>query len=328
MNAILSRFVAACTLAAIASAPTLSAATEASYPTRPVQLVVSFPPGGSSDFFTRSIANELSKAWGQPVVVDNRPGAGGNIGAQFAARARPDGYTLYMSSLNTHAINPTLYKNPGFDHIKDFTPISKIATVPNVLVVNPALPVKSVAELVKFVKAQPSGGFYASSGAGTGPHISMELFKSMTGTQMAHVPYKGSAPAMADVMAGTVPMEMDNLPAVLAQIKAGKLRALAISSRTRSPELPDVPTMVEAGVPGYEVTSWWAMFAPAGTPAEIVSKVNADVVKALNAAHIKEQFAKQGATPAPSTPAELAELVRTETVRWGKVIKDAGITVD
>ncbi len=304
------------------------AGAENEYPVKPVTLIVSFPPGGSSDFFTRTVGNELSKMWGQPVVVDNRPGAGGNIGAQIAARAPGDGYTLYMSSLNTHGINATLYKNPGYDAVKDFVPISKIATVPNVLVVNPMLPVKSIAELIKFAKAEPSKAFYASSGAGTGPHMCTELFKSMTQTNLSHVPYKGSAPALADVMAGTVPMACDNLPAAIAYIKAGKLRALAVTSQSRAPELPDVPTMMEAGVAGYEMTSWWALFAPRGTPSYVVNKVNADVVRVLNAQHVKESFAKQGASPAPSTQVELANLVTTETARWAKVIKDGGITVD
>lgn len=304
------------------------ASAESGYPNKPVTIVVSFPPGGASDFITRTVANELSKMWGQPVIVDNRPGAGGNIGAQFAARSQPNGYTLYMSSINTHAINPTLYKNPGYDHVKDFVPISKIATVPNVLVVNPALPIKSVSALVKYLKENPAKAFYASPGAGTGPHVSTELFKSMTGTQISHVPYKGSAPAMTDVMSGMVPMEFDNLPAVLQQIKAGKLHALAVTSKTRAAELPEVPTMIEAGVAGYEVTSWWALFAPRGTPGEIVSKVNTDVGRALSSPHLKESFAKQGATVAPSSPAELADFVSTETTRWGKVIKAAGITAD
>ena len=321
------RLVGRLALVAIAATPALSIAQEP-YPNKPVQLIVSFPPGGASDFFTRSMANELSKIWGQAVVVDNRPGAGGNIGAQAAARAKPDGYTIYMSSLNTHAINSTLYKNPGFDHIKDFAPISRVATVPNVLVVNPAVPAKSVSELIRYFKAEPSKAFYASSGSGTGPHMSTELFKNMAGVQISHIPYKGSAAAMSDVMAGNVPMEMDNLPAVLSQIKAGKLRALAVSSKTRVEELPDVPTMIEAGVPGYEVTSWWAMFAPAGTPSTILAKLNADVVKVLSSAQIKEQFAKQGATPTPSTQTELASFVVSETARWGKVIRDAGIAAD
>lgn len=306
----------------------VTAMAQAAYPSKPVTLIVSFPPGGSSDFFTRSVANELSKAWGQPVVVENRPGAGGNIGAQLAARAAGDGYTLYMSSLNTHGINATLYKNPGYDAISDFVPISKVATVPNVIVVNPALPVKSVSELIKFAKDQPTKAFYASSGAGTGPHMCTELLKSVTKTAISHVPYKGSAPALTDVMAGTVPMACDNLPAAIAHIKGGKLRALAVTSATRAPELPDVPTMMEAGVAGYEMTSWWGLFAPRGTPPEIVAKINADTVRLLQSAHIKEAFAKQGATPAPSTQGELAGLVAAEIARWAKVVKEAGITVD
>jgi tripartite-type tricarboxylate transporter receptor subunit TctC len=308
-----------------AAAPALA---QGAYPTKPVTLIVSFPPGGSSDFFTRTVANELSKKWGQSVVVENRPGAGGNIGAAQAARAVGDGYTLYMSSLNTHGINQALYKDTGFDAVNDFVPISKIATVPNVIVVNPTLPVQNISGLLSMVKSDPAKAFYASSGNGTGPHMCTELLKSMTGTKITHIPYKGSAPALVDVMSNMVPMACDNLPAAMAHIKGGKLRALAVTSATRSPELPDVPTLVEAGVPGYEMTSWWGMFAPRGTPPEITRKINADVVQLLKSAEVKALFAKQGATPAPSTQAELGKLVDSELTRWAKIVKDAGITID
>nr|WP_151447900.1 tripartite tricarboxylate transporter substrate binding protein [Lacisediminimonas profundi] len=318
-------------LLAVGSMAVLATSVQAQaldYPNKPVSIIVSFPPGGSSDYFTRLVANNLAKTWGQAVVVQNRPGAGGNLGAQAAARSPADGYTIFMSSINTHAINPALYKNPGYDHIKDFAPVSKIATVPNVLVVNPDVPVKSVSELLAYFKANPAKAFYASSGAGTSPHLSSELFKSMTGTPIAHVPYKGSSPALTDVMAGVVPMAIENLPAAIANIKAGKLRALAVTSPKRSVELPDVPTMIEAGVPGYEVTSWWGVFVPAGTPPVIIKKINADIVHLLNLSEVKKSIASQGATPAPSTPEELAGLVTSETARWGKVVRDGNITVN
>ncbi|MBV7484130.1 tripartite tricarboxylate transporter substrate binding protein [Bordetella sp. BOR01] len=298
------------------------------YPSKPVTMIVSFPPGGSSDFFTRLVANGLSKKWGQPVVVENRPGAGGNIGAQLASRAAPDGYTLYMSSINTHGINPGLYKNLGFDPIKDFAPISKIATVANVLVVNPALPVQSVSELLAYVGSHPDKAFYASSGAGTSPHLSSELFKRMTGTNITHVAYKGSNAALLDVMSGMVPMAIDNLPAAIAHIKAGKLRALAVTSPERSPELPQVPTMLESGVKDYTVTSWWGLFTRMGTPPEIVAKINRDVVDLLNEPEVKNTIALQGAMAAPSTPDELGQLAVSEISRWGKVIREANITIE
>ncbi|ETI06798.1 Bug family tripartite tricarboxylate transporter substrate binding protein [Bordetella pertussis] len=322
MKSIQSRLLATwavCAAAGMLAGPAV--ASGAAYPTKPVTMIVSFPPGGSSDFFTRLVANNLSKMWGQPVVVENRPGAGGNIGAQAGAHAPADGYTLYMSSINTHAINPGLYQNPGYDHIKDFAPISEIATVMNVLVVNPSVPAKSVSELLAYFKADPSKAFYASPGAGTSPHLSSELFKRMTDTPITHVPYKGSNAALTDVMAGMVPMAIDNLPAALAHIKAGKLRALAVTSPKRSPDLPDVPTMDEAGVKGYDVTTWWALFAPAGTPQPIIAKINKDVNALLALPDVKQSIAKQGAEPAPSTPEELARLVEQETARWGKVIQ-------
>jgi len=297
------------------------------YPSKPVTLIVSFPPGGSSDFFTRLVANGLSKIWGQPVVVENRPGAGGNIGAQVASRAPADGYVLYMSSINTHGVNPGLYKNLGYDPLGDFAPISKVATVTNVLVVNPTVPAKTVPELLAYLKANPDKAFYASPGAGTSPHLSSELFKHMTNTAITHVPYKGSNAALTDVMAGQVPLAIDNLPAAIAHIKAGKLRALAVTAGERSPELPDVPTMVESGIPGYEVTSWWGLFGRAGTPEPILDKINRDVNAVLNDPENQKLISEQGAVAAPSSREELKTFVSSEIARWGKVVKDANISI-
>jgi len=297
------------------------------YPSKPVTLIVSFPPGGSSDFFTRLVANGLSKIWGQPVVVENRPGAGGNIGAQVASRAPVDGYVLYMSSINTHGVNPGLYKNLGYDPLGDFAPISKVATVTNVLVVNPTVPAKTVPELLAYLKANPDKAFYASPGAGTSPHLSSELFKHMTNTAITHVPYKGSNAALTDVMAGQVPLAIDNLPAAIAHIKAGKLRALAVTAGERSPELPDVPTMVESGIPGYEVTSWWGLFGRAGTPEPILDKINRDVNAVLNDPENQKLISEQGAVAAPSSREELKTFVSSEIARWGKVVKDANISI-
>ena len=296
------------------------------YPNKAVTVIVSFPPGGSSDYFTRLVAREMSQAWGRPVVVENRPGAGGNIGAQAASRAAPDGYTLYLGSIATNAINASIYKNPGYDHTKDFVSISKIATVTNVLVVNPNVPARTVNELLAHVKKDSKNAFYASPGAGTSPHLSMELFKALTGTQISHVAYKGSAPALIDVMSGQVPMTIDNLPSALPLIKAGKLRALAVTSTGRSVDLPDVPTMIESGIVGYDVTSWWGLFAPAHTPEKIIKKINIDILKAFNTVEVKANIAKQGAMSATSTPAELERFVIAETARWEKIIKSSGIT--
>jgi len=321
----------ACTLGAVLSVAASGSAAQpaADYPAKPVTLIVSFPPGGSSDFFTRLVANGLAKKWGQPVVVENRPGAGGNIGAQLAARAAPDGYTLYMSSINTHGINPGLYKDKlGYDPVKDFAPVSRIATVANVLVVNPDVPAKSVSELVEYFKANPDKAFYASPGSGTSPHLSSELFKHMTGTPITHVPYKGSNAALTDVVSGMVPEAIDNLPAAIGLIKAGKLRALAVTSADRSSELPDVPTMIESGVQGYDVTSWWGLFARAGTPAPILEKLNRDVVELLQDPATKATIAAQGAVSAPSSAQELGQLVDSEIKRWTGVIENAHISLD
>jgi len=306
----------------------LAAEGASSYPSKPVTMIVSFPPGGSSDFFTRLVANGLSKKWNQPVVVENRPGGGGNIGAQLASRAPADGYTLYMSSINTHGINPGLYTNLGYDPINDFTPISRIATVTNVVVVNPELPVNTVPELLRYFEENPEKAFYASPGAGTSPHLSSELFKRMTQSNITHVPYKGSTPALTDVMAGTVPFAIDNLPAAIGNIKAGNLRALAVTAPERTPELPDVPTMQESGVEGYNVTSWWGLFGRAGTPDEIISKINRDVVDLLKDPETQKIIAGQGALAAPSTPEELHELVTSEVKRWTEVIKEANISLE
>lgn len=303
------------------------ASSESNYPNKPVTIIVSFPPGGSSDFFTRLVANGLSEIWQETVIVENKPGGGGNIGAQAAARAKPDGYTLYMGSINTNAINPALYKNLSYDHIADFTPISKIATVPNVLVVNPELPVHSVSDLLSYIQNHPNL-FYASPGAGTSPHLSTELFKTLAGVDMIHVPYKGSGLALLDVMAGRVPVAIDNMPAALAHIKAGKLRALAVTSSVRSPDLPDVPTMVEAGIADYDVTSWWGLFAPAQTSPNIIAKISSDVNKLLEDNSIKDKIQQQGATAAPSTPEQLEEFVKLETERWQKVVDKAKITIE
>jgi tripartite-type tricarboxylate transporter receptor subunit TctC len=314
--------VSAFALAAIAGAQAPA------YPTKPIRLVVPFPAGGATDILAREVAKHLTDAWGQSVVVDNRPGAGGNIGSELVAKAAPDGYTLEMGTVGTHAINASLYSKMPYDHVKDFVPVILVAGVPNVLEVNPALPVNSVQELIAYAKANPGKLNFASSGSGTSIHLSGELFKVMAGVQMTHVPYKGSAPALQDLIGGQVQLMFDNLPPSLPQIKAGKLRALAVTSAGRAPALPDTPTVAEAGLPGFEASSWFGVLAPAGTPPEIVNKLNAEIAKWLASPGAKEKLANVGANIAGGTPEDFARHIQAETTKWAKVVKESGAKVD
>jgi tripartite-type tricarboxylate transporter receptor subunit TctC len=298
------------------------------YPTKPIRLVVPFPPGGATDLLARDVGQKLTEAWGQSVVVDNRPGAGGNIGTELVAKAAPDGYTLEMGTVGTHAINASLYAKLPYDHVKDFVPVILVAGVPNVLVVNPSVPANTVAELIAYAKANPGKLNFASSGAGTSIHLSGELFKVMAGVQMTHIPYKGSAPAVQDLIGGQVQLMFDNLPPSLPQIKAGKLRALAVTSAARAPALPDVPTLAESGLPGFEASSWFGVLAPAGTPPAIVAKLNAEIAKWLATPEAKEKLSKQGANAAGGTPEDFAKHIAVETAKWAKVVKESGAKVD
>jgi tripartite-type tricarboxylate transporter receptor subunit TctC len=298
------------------------------YPNHVIRLVVPFPAGGTTDILARAAAQKLTESLGQPVVVDNRPGAGGNIGADLVAKSTPDGYTLLMGTVGTHAINPSLYAKMPYDHVKDFVPVVLVAGVPNVLVVNPSLPVNSVADLIKLAKSKPGAINFASSGSGTSIHLSGELFKTMAGVDMTHVPYKGSAPALSDLIGGQVQLMFDNLPSALPQIKAGKLRAIAVTSLNRAPVLPDVPTIAESGLPGFEASSWFGVLAPAGTPAPVVAKLNAEVNKWLQSPEAREQLLAQGAVAAGGTPEQFAAHIRAETEKWAKVVKASGAKVD
>ena len=298
------------------------------YPNHAIRLVVPFPAGGTTDILARAVGQKLTESLGQSVVVDNRPGAGGNIGADIVAKSAPDGYTLLMGTVGTHAINPSLYTKMPYDHVKDFVPVVLVAGVPNVLVVNPSVPVQSVADLIKLAKSKPGEINFASSGAGTSIHLSGELFKAMAGVDMTHVPYKGSAPALTDLIGGQVQLMFDNLPSALPQIKAGKLRAIAVTSLKRAPVLPDVPTIAESGLPGFEASSWFGVLAPAGTPAPVVAKLNAEVNKWLQSPDAREQLLAQGAVAAGGTPEQFAAHIRTETEKWAKVVKASGAKVD
>ena len=299
-----------------------------SYPSRPVRLVVPFPAGGTTDILARAMAEKLSGALGQQFVVDNRPGAGGNIGSDIVAKSPPDGYTLLMGTVGTHAINPSLYPKMPYDHVKDFVPVVLVAGVPNVLVVNPTVPAKTVAELIALAKEKPGTINFASSGNGTSIHLSGELFKLLAGVQIAHVPYKGSAPALTDLIGGRVQIMFDNLPSALPHIKGGKLRALAVTSSKRAPALPDLPTIAESGVAGFEASSWFGILAPAATPRDIVQRINAEANKALHAPDMREKLLAQGAEAVGNSPEFFADYIRTETVKWAKVVKDSGARVD
>jgi tripartite-type tricarboxylate transporter receptor subunit TctC len=308
---------------------------DSSWPTKPVRIIVPFAAGGTTDILARAVAPELSKAFGQQFIVDNRAGAGGNVGAELVARAPNDGYTLLMGTVGTHGINRALYPKLPFDPIKDFVPITLVAAVPNVMEMNAAKArewnINSVQDFIRYAKANPGKLNMASSGSGTSIHLAGELFKSMTGVYMVHIPYKGSAPALLDMVAGNADVMFDNLPSSMAQIKGGKLKALAVTSSQRSSALPDIPTVEEVGGPtlkGFEASSWFGLLAPAGTSPEIVNRVQQAVAKALSTPDIKEKMQAQGAIPSGNTPAEFTTLIASEHVKWAKVVKESGAKVD
>jgi tripartite-type tricarboxylate transporter receptor subunit TctC len=319
--------LAAVAAAALALAP-LAAQAQAAFPTKPITIIVPFSAGGTTDILARVVGQYMSKDLGQPVIVDNRAGAAGNIGAQLVARAAPDGYTLLMGTVGTHAINQSLYKKMPFDPIKDFAPLSRVALVPNLLVANPSQPYKTVKEMIAYAKANPGKITFASSGNGTSIHLSGELFQHMAGVEMQHVPYRGSAPAVTDLIGGQTAVMFDNMPSSIAYVKSGKLRALAVTTPKRSPALPDVPTIAEAGVPGYSATSWFGLLAPANIPAPVVGKLNASILKALADPEVKKKLAEQGAEPHGEKPEQFAEFIRSETAKWGKTVKQSGATAE
>ncbi|GAA4339285.1 tripartite tricarboxylate transporter substrate binding protein [Pigmentiphaga soli] len=311
--------------AAIAAGPAAPSHAE-DYPSRPIRIVSPFAPGGFNDVLARMIGQKMAADFGQPVVVDNRPGANMIIGSELVAKADPDGYTLLMAAV-PHVINPSLYKLP-YDSEKDFTPTALITLVPNVLVVHPSLPVHSVQELIAYGKAHPDKLSFGSVGTGSSYHMAGELFKNMTGIEMLHVPYKGSAPAMNDLLAGRFNVFFANLVSVLPHIRSGKLRALGVTSPKRAAIMPELPTVAEAGVPGFSASSWYGLMGPANMPPEVVAKINAEVGKIVSSPEMRQWLTKDGAEPLTASPQEFAQLVHDDIARWGKVVRERGIKAD
>jgi tripartite-type tricarboxylate transporter receptor subunit TctC len=318
------------TLFALAALPSLvpPAAAQDSWPTKPITYVVPFPAGGTTDTLARIIGQKLSAALGQNVLVDNKPGAGGNIGSDFVAKAKPDGYTILGGTISSHAINASIYPKLAFDPVKNFAPITLIGTNPLVLIVSPSSPAKTVKDIIAEAKAKPGVLAYASAGNGTSQHLAGELLETLAKVDMVHVPYKGSAPAITDVMGGQVPMMFDTTVVAAPQIKGGKVRALGVSSTKRVKGWEDIPTIAETGVPGYEIVSWQGIFAPAGTPPEIVKRLNAEIVKILKMPDVHERLEGLGVDPVANTPEEFAAFQKAEIAKWAKVVKDAGIKAD
>jgi tripartite-type tricarboxylate transporter receptor subunit TctC len=306
----------------------LPASAQQEYPTKTIRIIVPFAPGGSTDIFARYIADKLAPAIGSPVVVENRAGAGGNIGAEAVARAAPDGYTLLMATTGVMSINNALYPSMTYDAAKDFEPVIFVASITNVLIVPPELPATSVRELIALAKEKPGSLSFGSSGAGSSTHLSSELFKSMAGIDILHVPYKGSSQAITDLIAGRISMIIDNMPGAISFIKAGRLRALGVTGSKRSPAVPDVPTIAEAGLPGYESLSWSGIAVPTGTPKDIIVRLNRDIAAILMLPDIREKFAQAGADPIGGSPQEFAEHIRGEREKWSKLIRDRGITLN
>ncbi len=317
----------AATLLTAAAGVFASGVALAAYPDKPVRIVVGFSAGGTTDVIARIMAKELTESLGQSFVVENKPGAGSNIATDQVQRAAPDGYTLLFVAV-TSAINQTLYKNVNFDLTKDFTPVALGAKVPNILVVNPAVPVKSVQELVDYAKKNPGKLAFASSGSGTSIHMAGELFKMQTGIDVLHVPYKGSAPAVTDLIGGQVQFMFDNMPSAWPHVQSGKLRALAVTTTERSKSAPDVPTMKESGFANFDVSSWFGLIAPAGTPPDVVNKLNAAMVKALDKPEVQLSFEKLGAVGVKTTPAEFGQFIKSEVEGWAPVVKASGAKVD
>ena len=311
--------------AALVAAATAAHAQPAVWPTKPIRIVVTFPPGGAPDTLARLLADKWA-ALGQPVTVENKPGAGGNIGADFVAKSPGDGSTLIIGTVGTHAINASLYERLPYNHIKDFTPITFLASTPNLLVVNKNVPAATVKELIELAKKTPLS--FGSSGSGTSIHLSGELFNTLAGVKMQHIPYKGRAQAVPDLLGGRIHMIFDNMPSALPLVKSGDVRAIAVTSATRSPAAPGIPTIAESGLPGFEATSWFALLGPAGMPREVQARINQETAKVLAMPDVKEKLAGLGLEVAPGTPEALAGLMQSETAKWAKVVKESGAKPD
>ncbi len=309
----------------VAASTFAMASSYAAYPEKPIRIVVAYTPAGATDILARTVGQKLNEVWGQPVIIDNRPGANGNIGTEYAAKATPDGYTILMVTAGTHGINPSLYRKLGFDAVKDFEAVSLVAMVPNIFVVNNSLPAKDVREFIAYAKANPGKLNYGSPGNGSTAHLSMELFKSMTGIQMVHIPYKGSAGVLADLIGGQIVATMDNMPPYLPQVKAGKIRALAVSPAKRSAAAPDIPTVAESGVPGYDSGAWFGLVAPAHTPKDVVNKLSRETARILQLGDVRARLTDLGAEPVGGTPEQFAAHIKSEIAKWAKVIKEANV---
>jgi tripartite-type tricarboxylate transporter receptor subunit TctC len=319
-------FAARATLLALACAcAPLHAQT---FPARPVRIVVPFPPGGTSDILARSIGQKLSEEWGQPVLTDNRPGAAGNIASENVAKSKPDGYTLYINTVGTHAINPAIYAKLAFDPLNDFTAITNLVNLPSVLLVHPSVPIKNVKELIAFAKKRPNELQYSSAGSGAQPHLTAEMFKTMAGVNLLHVPYKGAGPQMIGILSGEVALTFATAPSGVPYVKSGQLRALGVTSANRIPALPNVPTIAEGGVPGYLAIGWNGLIAPAALPQPLLDKIHDAVAKIVRTPEITARLVDLGAEPALSTPAEFAALMKAEIVKWAKVVKESGAKLD
>ena len=304
------------------------AAAQSAFPAKPIRFVVPFPAGGPLDIVARAIGQELNKSWAQPVIIDNRPGAGGNIGADAVARAAPDGHTILMGAVSTHAINPTLYSKLPYDPIRDFAPVTLVTSVPNVLVVHPSVPARTVKDLISIARARPGQLNFASGSTGSAGHLAGELFKAMAGVDMVHIPYKGAAPAVVDLLAGHVSLMFDNMSSTLPNIKAGRVRAIAVTTLTRSPMLPALPTISESGLRGFDISTWFGVFAPGATPPAIVARLNAEIVRELGTPEMRERLAALGAEPVGNKPEEFAAFIREEIPKYAKVIKASGAKAD
>jgi tripartite-type tricarboxylate transporter receptor subunit TctC len=313
-------------VAAFAAVATVQAQTQP-YPTRPIRLVVSFAAGGGVDLVARLIGQKLSEAWSQQVVIDNRPGAGGNVSAELVAKSLPDGYTIYLSSASV-VVNASLYKALPYDPLKDFAPVTLLVNAHNVLVSHPSLPAKNIRELIALAKKKPGQINYASTGSGSSGHLAMELFRSMAGIELTHIPYKVIGQTTADLLSGQVSLWFPTMPGVLQHIKSGRMTALGVSGSRRAPALPNVPTIAEVGVPGYDASTWYPLLAPAATPAAIVDKMNAQLVAILASADVREKLQAQGIEPVGSTPAQLGAHLKSEMVKWEKVVRLSGAKVD